>query len=432
MTDQITQSISTDPKGTLAPGLLPVLQTLVALRFALVLLGNGLLAFAFSSALAHQPPQRAIWMAAFLLVESALLLLFVSWPSVRERLDSKFLPVALGWFLLSPLIMDISSLLALSTEVAVRSGREAFAGVGIESAWMAAPVILAAWQYGRRGWLWATGVLFASSAILGLFFLNRDFYTFMGFVLSSLARLGAIVVLGWVVVRLVDALRAEHTALKRANQQLTRRAATIEQLAESRERNRLARELHDTLAHSLTGVSVQLQALDTLLEHDPAAAEAQLKETQTTVRNGIHESRRAIEALRATPLEDLGLSEALRQLCRKQAERTGLVFSYEIDDVQALDPLTEQAIYRVAEAALTNIVQHAAASEVRVRLMAEPTLRLEVRDDGVGFDLGAIPANRYGITGMAERAELVGAELTVESEPGRGAIVRMELREPTQ
>jgi len=113
MTDQITQSISTDPKGTLAPGLLPVLQTLVALRFALVLLGNGLLAFAFSSALAHQPPQRAIWMAAFLLVESALLLLFVSWPSVRERLDSKFLPVALGWFLLSPLIMDISSLLAL-------------------------------------------------------------------------------------------------------------------------------------------------------------------------------------------------------------------------------------------------------------------------------------------------------------------------------
>lgn len=424
-------SATSNSKSVLAPGLLPVLQTLVGLRFAMVLLGNGLLAFAFNSAIGHQPPQRALWMAAFLLAESTLLLIFVTWPAVRERLSSKFLPVALGWFLLSPLVMDIISLLALSSETAVRSGREAFAGVGIESAWMAVPVILAAWQYGRRGWLWATGVLFVSSAISGLFFLNRDFYTLMGFVLSSLARLGAIVVLGWVVVRLVGALRAEHTALKRANQQLMQRAATIEQLAESRERNRLARDLHDTLAHSLTGVSVQLQALDTLMQHDPAAAEAQLKETQVTVRNGIQESRRAIDALRASPLEDLGLSEALRQLCRKNAGRTGIVFDCEIDDVQALDPLTEQAIYRVAEAALTNIVQHAAASEVSVRLTAKPSLRLEIQDDGVGFDPVAIPADRYGLTGMVERAELVGAELVVESEPGRGTQVRMEVGETT-
>ena len=414
-------------KDILAPGLLPVLQTLVTLRFLLVLLGNGLLAFAFNAAIGHQPPQRALWIAAILLAESTLLLFFVLWPSVRERLGPKFLLVALGWLLLSPLVMDMISLLTLSSDTAVRSGREAFAGVGVESAWMAAPVILAAWQYGRRGWLWATGVLFASSVILGLFFLDGDFYTFMGFVLNSLARLGAITVLGWVVMRLASSLKAEHQSLREANRRLSQRAATIEQLAESRERNRLARELHDTLAHSLTGVSVQLQALGTLMQHDPAAAEVQLRETQATVRNGIQESRRAIEALRATPLEDLGLSEALRQLCRKYAELTGLVFDCEIDDVQALDPLTEQAIYRVAEAALTNVVQHAAASEVWVRLQAKPSLRLEIQDNGIGFDPDAIPTSRYGLTGMAERAELVGAELTVESAPGRGTIVRMEM-----
>ena len=91
--------------------------------------------------------------------------------------------------------------------------------------------------------------------------------------------------MGWVVVRLVSVLRSEHDALIQANRQLAQRAATIGQLTESRERNRLARELHDTLAHSLTGVSVQLQALGTLMEHDqPEAAKAQLKETQTTVR----------------------------------------------------------------------------------------------------------------------------------------------------
>ncbi len=212
-----------------------------------------------------------------------------------------------------------------------------------------------------------------------------------------------------------------------ANRRLAQRAATIEQLAESRERNRLARELHDTLAHSLTGVSVQLQALATLMQHDPEAAEAQLKETQATVRSGIKESRRAIEALRASPLEDLGLSEALRQLCRKSAERSGLEFDCKIDDVPALDPLTEQAIYRVAEAALTNVVQHAAATEVCVRLKAEPALRFEIQDNGVGFDPGAIPDDRYGLTGMAERAELVGAQLTVESESERGTKVRMEI-----
>ena len=427
MIDQASQSVISRKKDALAPGLLPVLQALVVLRFTLVLLGNGLLAFAFSSAIGHQPPQRAIWVAAVLLVESTLLLIFVSWPSVRERLGSRFLPVALGWFLLSPLVMDMISLLALSSDEAVRSGREAFAGVGVESAWMAAPVILAAWQYGRRGWLWATGILVVSSAILGLFFFHRDFYTFMGFVLSSIARLGAITVLSWVVMRLASSLRSEHQSLLDANRRLSQRAATIEQLAESRERNRLARELHDTLAHSLTGASVQLQALDTVMQHDPEAAEAQLKDAQATVRSGIQESRRAIEALRASPLEDLGLSEALRQLCRKQAEHTGLVFDCDIDDIQALDPLTEQAIYRVAEAVLTNVVQHAAASEVHVRLMAEPTLRLEVQDNGVGFDPGAIPVDRYGLTGMTERAELVGAELTVESEPGRGTKVWMEI-----
>jgi len=415
-------------KGVLATGLLPVLQTLVALRFLMVLLASGILAFAFGAAVGHQPPQNALWIAAVLLAESTLLLIFVSWPLVRIRLDSKFLPVALGWFLLSPLVMDIISLMALSSNVSVRSGREMFAAIGIESAWMATPVILAAWQYGRKGWLWATGILVASSVILSAFFFHRDFYTFMGFALGSISRLGAITILGWVVVRLVDAFRSEHDALIRANQQLAQRAATIEQLAESRERNRLARALHDTLAHSLSGVSVQLQALDTLMQHDqPEAAKTQLKDTQATVRSGIKESRRAIEALRASPLEDLGLSEALRQLCHKQAEYSGIDFDCAIDDVPALDPLTEQAIYRVAEAALTNVVQHAAASKVWVQLAAEPALRLEIRDNGIGFDPGAVPTDRYGLTGMAERAELVGATLTVESMPGRGTVVRMEI-----
>jgi len=430
MLDQIFPPAATDQKGALAPGLLPVLQTLVALRFALVLLGGGLLVFVFGPAIGHAPPDQALWMAGFVMTESALLLVFVLWPTVRERLGSRFLPIALGWLLLFPLVMDIVVSYTGSSGIVEPPGREALAGVGIESVWMAAPVALAAWQYGRKGWLWAMGALVSSAAFFGLLLLGKDIYEFAGYALGGVARLGAIGLLGWVVMRLVTALQSEHQSLLDANRRLTQRAATIEQLAESRERNRLARELHDTLAHSLTGVSVQLQALDTLMQYDPAAAEIQLKETQTTVREGISESRRAIEALRATPLEDLGLSEALRQLCRKYGERTGLDFHCHIDAAPALDPLTEQAIYRVAEAALSNVVKHAAATEVSVRLMTEPVLRLEITDNGVGFDPKTTPTDRYGLAGMAERAELLGATLAIESAPGQGTTIVMAIEGP--
>jgi signal transduction histidine kinase len=237
-----------------------------------------------------------------------------------------------------------------------------------------------------------------------------------------------IALLGYVVLQLVNGLRAEHLRLAAANRQLAQRAATAEQLAESRERNRLARELHDTLAHSLTGLSVQLKALETLLVHDPAAARAQLKEAQATVRSGIQESRRAIQALRATPLEDLGLSEALRQLRDKMAERTGLRLSGDVAQVGALDPLTEQAIYRVAETALANVEQHAGASEVRVGLALTPEgrVRLEICDDGVGFDPASVSGDRYGLAGMVERAQLIGADLQVDAQPGQGTRIVME------
>jgi signal transduction histidine kinase len=144
------------------------------------------------------------------------------------------------------------------------------------------------------------------------------------------------------------------------------------------------------------------------------------------VRGGIQESRRAILALRATPLQDLGLAEALRQLARKHAERTGVALTCDVADVGALDSLTEQTIYRVTEAALDNVEQHAAATELTVRLAkgdADRGLVLEVADNGLGFDLRQVPPDRLGLHGMAERAALIGARLTVESTPEQGTRV---------
>jgi signal transduction histidine kinase len=238
------------------------------------------------------------------------------------------------------------------------------------------------------------------------------------------------VLVGFVIMRFVAAQQEERQALEAANRQLAARAATAEQLAESRERNRLARELHDTLAHSLTGLSLQLQAVETLLDHDPAVAREQLAEAEGTVRSGIQESRRAILALRATPLQDLGLAEALRQLARKHADRTGVALTCDVAEVGVLDPMAEQTIYRVAEAALDNAEQHAAATELTVRLAKGDRgggLVLEIADNGLGFDPQQVPADRLGLHGMAERAALIGARLNVESTPEQGTRVVLSL-----
>lgn len=412
-------------RGEIAPGLLRVLRQAVGLRFAM-------LVFAVASLsviqLAGGLPQAVTqWLPLLLLTEAGALLVVVMWDRVRLGLGGWFLPVALGWFLLASIIEQAIIMVTLPVAAMDRLGRDGLPGVGIEAIFLAVPVILATWQYGRKG-------LLASLATLAIGFLiltplvSNDPTVAAIYLVGSLGRLTMIALLGYVVLQLVNGLRSEHQGLVAANRQLAQRAATVEQLAESRERNRLARELHDTLAHSMTGLSVQLKALETLMTYDPDAAAAQLKQAQATVRSGIQESRRAIQALRATPLEDLGLSEALRQLCSKLAERTGLRFHCDIAEVGALDPLTEQTIYRVAESALANVEQHAGASEVWISLAMLPQgrIRLEVQDDGVGFEPANIPQDRYGLAGMRERADLIGAELRVESEPGRGARIALE------
>ena len=103
-----------------------------------------------------------------------------------------------------------------------------------------------------------------------------------------------------------------------------------------------------------------------------------------------------------------------------------------IADVEALDPLTEQAVYRVAEAALANVERHAAATQVRLSLarsLSSGRLRLEIRDNGTGFDPADVRADRFGLTGMAEWAELAGADLQIETTSGQGTLVALEIRE---
>jgi signal transduction histidine kinase len=246
---------------------------------------------------------------------------------------------------------------------------------------------------------------------------------------------------GYVTATLVSVQREQRTALARAyqqqaeaNEQLQQYATTMAELSISRERNRLARELHDTLAHSLSALTVQLEAVNALWNTRPERARRMLEQASETARTGLAEARRALQDLRASPLQDLGLVLALRELAEAAAKRSGarleLALPERLDS--CLSPIVEQGVYRIAQETLENVIRHAGAQTIRIRLeQANAEMLLTIADDGQGMDLEAIeaPANdvddRFGIRGMRERAALIGGQLELSSQMEQGTSVRL-------
>jgi signal transduction histidine kinase len=286
------------------------------------------------------------------------------------------------------------------------------------------PLVLLAWGYGRRGALLGS----TWAAILHLY-LGLLVFPGAGRLGPFLVQTGMRIALFYLVPLLVSILaerqRRQHAKLAAAHQRLRRHTATVEQLAVSQERNRLARDLHDTLSHSLSALTVQLEALRTLLAHEPAAAQDAVRELSELAKHGLEESRRAIQSLRTGPVEALGLSGALRDSLRGLQERTGVQVGFSVAG-QARDLTAEEvnALFRIAEEALTNVERHAGAQHVRVRLeYAADRTDLMIGDDGQGFDPDDVDPAHFGLAGMRERAEMVGATLTARSAPGGGTEV---------
>jgi signal transduction histidine kinase len=260
--------------------------------------------------------------------------------------------------------------------------------------------------------------------------------------LGWLALQGAMMLLvGYVIVQLVSIQREQRAALAQAyehqaavNVRLQHYAAALEELTITRERNRLARELHDTLAHSLSAVAVQLEAVRSLWHRDPEAARGMLDKADETARRGLTEARRTLRALRASPLRDLGLVLALRELAEEAADRAGAALDLHIPGQIAghLTPPVEQGIYRIAQETLDNVVRHAQADLIVFRLeQTSDSLEFTVEDDGLGIDMTAIQAseadgqNHLGIHGMKERAALIGGHLEIRSRAGQGTRVHL-------
>lgn len=191
------------------------------------------------------------------------------------------------------------------------------------------------------------------------------------------------------------------------------------------ERNRLAREIHDTLAQNLTATTLQLESAEALLDEQPEHAGDTVSRALSLTRSNLDEARRSVQDLRAAPLEGRPLAGALKVLAERWEEQSGVSARFKaVNGGHPLPPRVEVALYRIGGEALSNVSRHAGAQRATVRLTITPEqARLTVADDGGGFDPYALPEGRYGLVGLRERAESVGGDLKVESSPGEGTTV---------
>ena len=226
-------------------------------------------------------------------------------------------------------------------------------------------------------------------------------------------------------------LLAAHAAIALVNARLYERGR---ELTIVEERTRIARELHDAVAQKLFSLRLTADAAAALVESDPQRAAKELDAVRALATEASAELRTVTVGLRPADLAGDGLAGALR----KQVELLDRVHDARVRFVtdeparcRRLSPAREEAVYRVAQEALHNALRHAGAAQVTVRLAAAPRggLALEVRDDGTGFDVATAgrASRRLGLASMADRARSAGGRLTVDSKPGDGTVVRLEV-----
>lgn len=222
-------------------------------------------------------------------------------------------------------------------------------------------------------------------------------------------------------------LSQAHRELSAAHRRLRLSAAREADLATLRERNRLAREMHDSLGHALVSISIKLEAARLLATVDADRATVELEETTALVRSTMTELRHSLAGLRPAALEEQPLGCALAELAREMEQRTGIAASCAVDEQAALlDRDAQEALYRVGQEALTNVAKHAHATHVALALnLQDGQAILEVSDDGVGLGAAARQGGGgYGVTGMRERLEALGGVLTLGPRPGGGTMLR--------
>ncbi|MBO0778510.1 MAG: sensor histidine kinase [Ktedonobacteraceae bacterium] len=276
--------------------------------------------------------------------------------------------------------------------------------------------------------------LFAASLASLLSFLALDFfflppsYTLIVDKLEDLLTLVVFLTISVTTSQLAATLRRRAEQASSREHELRRLYEQAQELASLQERQRLARELHDSVSQALYGISLGAHTAQEALENDPEQARASLAYVISLTEAGLAEMRALIFELRPESLENEGLVAALIKQVAVLRTRYQLTVDASLDEEPAISLELKHTLYRIAQEALHNIVKHARATTVTLRLsQQEHELRLQIRDDGKGFD----PANpfpgHFGVRSMQERAIKTGGTLTIKSAPQQGTDIEVRL-----
>ncbi|WP_414567611.1 sensor histidine kinase [Nostoc sp. CCY 9925] len=234
----------------------------------------------------------------------------------------------------------------------------------------------------------------------------------------------------FLVLQLVNILLVEQKTRKQltvAHEQLQQYALQIEDLAAVQERNRIAREIHDSLGHALTALNVQIQTAIRLWSVNPVSAESFLTQAQRLGEMAMKEVRQSVRALREDVRDERPLEDAIASLVEDFRQGTGLSPSTKIN-LGVIVPLpVVRTLYRIVQEALTNICKYAQATEVKIEIVAtDNRINLRVEDNGRGFDLNE-KITGFGIQGMQERVAALEGYFHLETQPGCGCRITVEL-----
>lgn len=207
--------------------------------------------------------------------------------------------------------------------------------------------------------------------------------------------------------------------LEEANQRLREYAVEVEDLAITKERNRMAREIHDGLGHYLTTIHMQIQAARAVMKSDPARAQDALGHAQNQAQEALLDVRRSVSALRDSPIDNISLQDEISKML-KICENSGMITEMKVNgSFRSLTAQTMLTIYRSAQEGINNSVKHAHAKRISVLLdfTQERQVRLVIRDDGKGaenFNGG------FGLLGIRERVQMLNGQVTIATAPGDG------------
>jgi len=286
----------------------------------------------------------------------------------------------------------------------------------------------------RRGLLWLAGF----TLLTGWFFFEQEGLS--GGLRAIAIYAGGYLFFGVITNALTQARLAQRRnarlldELQVKNRQLEAYAAQIETLAAIEERNRLAREMHDTIGHRLTAAAMQLEGAERLAASRPERAIALIGAGRQQVRDALRDLRATVGRLREPVEVELPLPQALHRLAASFGEATGLVIHLELPEAPCeMTAAQRLALYRTAQEGLTNIQRHAAARQAWLRLeCAADRISLHVSDDGRGLvaDAGSSagePGGGFGLAGLRERAAQLGGAVALANRPGGGALLTIQL-----